>query len=109
MLPATATNVFMGPLRDQYPVELSFGGMSAAQKRTQHSSESACFPRAEQPYLGISPASSLSITLVNEPSGCAPMMARPLTKKVGVELMPRLLAKSLSAWMVCAYLWLVRQ
>src|SRR5689334_19520194 len=47
-------------------------------------------------YFGISPASSLSITCLKTSSGCAPTMASPLIKNVGVELTPRLMAKSLS-------------
>src|SRR5919108_3909652 len=55
--------------------------------------------REDHLYHGISPASSLSITCLKTSNGCAPTIARPLTKNVGVERTPRFTAKSLSAWM----------
>src|SRR5215208_7262807 len=48
-------------------------------------------------YSGISPASSLSMICWKTFKGCAPTMASPLIKNVGVELIPKLIAKSLSA------------
>ena len=53
---------------------------------------------------GISPANSLSMICWKFASGCAPTMASPFTKKVGVDCTPRSSANCISSWMKASWL-----